>query len=130
MAAQTTTGLHIGLSTIKAVVLSHKENPPKLISMGSVNSPAPGIVSDSDLDLEAVATAIKNLIAELKPPNKEVTIALPESRIFTRVIYDLPFLTNEELAQAIKYAAEEFVPLPIQEVNLNYQIIYRSPEKG
>jgi type IV pilus assembly protein PilM len=130
MAARTIVGLDIGFSTIKAAVVSHKETTPRLISFGVVNSPQPGIISDADLDLEAVGLAVKNLIAEINPPTKDVVIALPESHIFTRVVYDLPFLTDEELAQAIKYAAEEFVPMPIQEVNLNYQIIFRSPTKG
>lgn len=130
MAAQTRVGIDIGASSIKAVALSLKEKPPRLISLGQVTSPQPGIISDSDLDLEAVASAIKNLIAQLKPPERKVVIALPESRIFTRVIYDLPYLTDDELGQAIRYAAEEFVPMPIQQVNLNYQIIFRSPQKG
>ncbi len=130
MAAKFVTGIDIGLSSIKAVTLSHKESPQKLISFGSVASPQPGIISDSDLDLEAVGTAVKNLVEELDPPTKDVIIALPESRIFTRVVYDLPYLSNDELAQAIKYATEEFVPMNIEQVNLNYQIIYRSPQKA
>ncbi len=130
MAAQIKIGIDIGASSIKAVILSFKEKPPRLISLGQVPSPQPGIISDSDLDLEAVATAIKSLVSEMKPSDNKVVIALPESRIFTRVIYDLPYLTDDELAQAIKYAAEEFVPMPIQQVNLNYQIIFRSPQKG
>ncbi len=130
MAAPVTVGIDIGFSAIKVVVLSARSNPPKLLSLGHVASPQPGIISEADLDLEAVATAIKNLIAEVKSPSKEVAIALPESRIFTRVIYDLPYLTNDELSQAIPFAAEEFVPMPIKDVNLNYQIIFRSPQKG
>lgn len=130
MAAQVRTGIDIGFSSIKIVALSHHETPPKLIGLTRAASPQPGIVSDADLDLESVATVIKGLMDELKLPSKEVVIALPESKIFTRVIYDLPFLSNDELAQAIKYAAEEFVPMPIQDVNLNYQVIFRSPEKG
>lgn len=130
MAAQIKIGLDIGLALIKVVVLSTKDTPRRLLSLGQVASPQPGIISDSDLDLESVANAIKNLMAEIKAPEKQVVVALPESKIFTRVIYDLPFLTNDELAQAIKYAAEEFVPMPITQVNLNYQIIFRSKEKG
>ncbi len=126
----TVTGLDLGYSSIKAVVLSHHETPPKLINFGQVASPQPGLMSDADLDLEAMASAIKELISQLKPPTREVSIALPESHIFTRVVYDLPYLTDTELAQAIHYAAEEFVPMPITEVNLNYQILYRSPDKG
>jgi type IV pilus assembly protein PilM len=129
MAAQVKIGLDIGYTSIKAVVLSQKENPPRLLSVGHIASPQPGIVSESDLDLQAVSVAIKSLIEEIDPPAKEVVIALPETKIFTRVVYDLPYLTDEELSQAIRYAAEEFVPMPIPEVNLYYQIIFRSPKK-
>lgn len=130
MAGKITVGLDIGFSSIKVVVLSQKDKPPKLLSIGHVASPQPGIVSDADLDLEAVAQAVKTLVDDVKAPTKEVVIALPESKIFTRVIYDLPYLTDDELSQAIKFAAEEFVPMPIKDVNLNYQVIFRSPQKG
>lgn len=129
MSASIKIGLDIGFSSIKIVVLSKKEKPPRLLSLGKIPSPQPGIISEADLDLEAVITAIKNLIGEIRPPTKDVIIALPESRIFTRVVYDLPYLSDEELNQAIKYAAEEFVPMPIKDVNLYFQIIYRSPKK-
>jgi type IV pilus assembly protein PilM len=130
MAAKILTGIDIGFSSIKAVVASHRSNPAQLLSFGQVPSPQPGVVSESELDLEAVATAIKNVLMEIKAPGKEVAIALPESSVFTRVVYDLPYLTDSELAQAIRYAAEEFVPMPINDVNLNYQILFRSPQKG
>lgn len=129
MAAQDKIGLDIGYSSTKAVVLSHAENPPRLISLGHIASPQPGIISESELDLQSVAAAIKSLIEEINPPTRDVIIALPEPKIFTRVVYDLPYLTDEELSQAIKYAAEEFVPMPIAEVNLYYQVIFRSPKK-
>lgn len=129
MAAQDKIGLDIGYSSIKAVVLSQKESPPRLISLGHIASPQPGITSEAELDLQAVSGAIKNLIAEINPETQDVVIALPEQRIFTRVVYDLPYLTDDELSQAIRYAAEEFVPMPIAEVNLYYQVIFRSPKK-
>lgn len=129
MSAPVSIGLDIGFSFIKIVVLSRKEKPPRLLTLGKIPSPLPGMVSEADLDLEAVIKTIKNLIEEVKPPSKDVIIALPESRIFTRVIYDLPYLSDEELNQAIKYAAEEFVPMPIKDVNLYFQVIYRSPKK-
>lgn len=130
MAAQTLIGLDIGSTSTKAVILSRLQSPPKLLSLGRVNTPVPGLYSENESDLEHLAGAIRSLISGLQSPTKEVAISLPESRVFTRVIYDLPFLTDEELSQAIRYAAEEFVPMPILEVNLNYQILARSSQKG
>ncbi|RJP46030.1 MAG: type IV pilus assembly protein PilM [Armatimonadetes bacterium] len=120
------TGIDIGTSSVKAVTLSVKNNQPKVISFGSVVSPQPGMSSETDMDLEAEAKVIKNLLFSMHAPADSVVVALPESKVFTRVIDDLPFLSDEELASAIRYSAEEFVPLPVDQVNLYWQVIARS----
>ncbi|MFH0937169.1 MAG: type IV pilus assembly protein PilM [Candidatus Daviesbacteria bacterium] len=130
MAAEFVTGVDIGAFSIKGVVLSHRGKTPKLVSFGSIVAPQPGIASDTDADLMAEAKAIKNLILALKSPTSSVVIALPESKIFTRIITDLPFLSDDEIASAIKYSAEEFVPLPVDQVNLYWQIIARSKQQN
>jgi type IV pilus assembly protein PilM len=118
-------GLDIGDSSIKVVALSSHDSQPKLISLGAIATPLPGLSSDSDIELEAVANSIKKLLVAAKINEKEVVVALPESKVFTRVIDDLPYLSDSELASAIRYASEEFIPMPITEVNLNWQIISR-----
>lgn len=123
-------GLDIGFSTIKVVSLLKDNSPPKLVSLGSISSPTPGMLSDTDSDLEAVAVAIKKLLVATKIEEKEVIAALPESKVFTRVIDDLPFLSDNELSSAIRYAAEEFIPMPLADVNLNWQTLQRSNPKG
>ncbi len=121
-------GLDIGFSTIKVVALAHDKKPPKLVSLGSIASPTPGMSSEADLDLESVANSIKKLLAAAKIDEKEIIAALPESKVFTRVIDDLPYLSDSELPSAIRYASEEFIPMSIAEVNLNWQILYRDKE--
>lgn len=130
MAAGFVTGVDIGSYSIKAVVLSHGGNQPKLISFGSIAAPQPGIASEAEADFETEAKAIKNLLVAVRSPTSSVVVALPESKIFTRVIGDLPFLSDDELASAIRYSAEEFVPLPVDQVNLYWQIINRSKQKN
>lgn len=129
MSAQNRVGLDIGLSSIKIACLAKNQESARLLSLGHIPSPTPGIISEAELDLEAVSAAIQKLFQDVDPPTRDVAIALPESKIFTRVIYDLPYLSDDELAQAIRYAAEEFVPMPIKDVNLYYQVIFRSPKK-
>ncbi|MBI4038192.1 type IV pilus assembly protein PilM [Candidatus Daviesbacteria bacterium] len=129
--SKSSVGLDIGFSSIKAVALSISDNPPKLLSLGMIGSPQPGLSSDGDLDLEAVAVAIKKLFQAARIEYKEVVAALPESKVFTRVIDDLPYLSDSELSPAIRYASEEFIPLPVSEVNLNWQVLSRAKgERG
>lgn len=128
--AKISVGLDLGFSSIKVVALSRQGNVPKLVSLGSVAAPQPGLVSDAEPDLEAVAAAIKKVMNAAKIQNREVISGLPESKVFTRVIDDFPFLTDAELPSAIRYASEEFIPMPITDVNLNWQVLYRSKERG
>lgn len=123
-------GLDIGISSIKVVSLLKDKEQFKLISLGSIVTPTPGIISDNDTDLEVVANAIKQLLLAAKIDQKDVAVALPESRVFTRVIDDLPYLTDSELSSAIRYAAEEFIPMSLADVNLNWQVLVRSENKG
>lgn len=130
MSAQTVTGVDIGVFTIKAVVLQHGGKQPRLLSFGSVKTPQPGLVSDNEIDLENVGGTIKSLLSSLKAPQNSVVVSLPESKIYSRVISDLPFLTDEEIQSGIKYSVEEFVPLPADQVELHWQVIIRSKEKN
>lgn len=127
--AKITVGLDIGFSAIKVVSLSKEGEKFKLISLGSILTPQPGMMADADIELEKVGNTIKKLLEATKIDNKEVTVSLPESRVFTRVIDDLPYLSDSELSSAIKYAAEEFIPMPLPDVNLNWQVLTRSQGK-
>lgn len=128
--AKVNVGLDIGFSSIKAVALLKDNSQFKLVSLGSIPTPQPGMISDNDPDLEALANAIKQLMAAAKIDQKDVVVALPESRVFTRVIDDLPFLSDNELSSAIRYAAEEFIPMSLTDVNLNWQVLVRSGSQG
>ncbi len=124
-----TVGLDIGFSSIKVVSLSSDKDQFKLVSLASIPTPQPGMVSDNDVDLENLGNAIKKLLDAARIDQKEVIVALPESKVFTRVVDDLPYLTDNELSSAIRYAAEEFIPMPLTDVNLNWQILLRSDPK-
>lgn len=128
--AKITVGLDIGYSSIKIVALSKGDKAFKLISSGSIPAPIPGLLSETDTDLEAVGNAIKKLMEATKIEQKDIITALPESKVFTRVIDDLPYLSDSELPSAIQYAAEEFIPMPLTEVNLNWQVLARSDQKS
>lgn len=122
-------GLDIGFSSIKVVSLEKNKDKAKLLSLGSMPAPLPGMMSDSDADLEIVAQAIKKLLEVTRINAGDIIAALPESKVFTRVIDDLPYLSDSELSSAIKYASEEFIPMPLSEVNLNWQVLLKSKDK-
>lgn len=128
MAKYSLLGLDIGTSTIKAVQLDRGRGRFSLRAFGAVETPSGSLTSKAESDQIAVAQAIKELIHDAKITTPNVVAALPESQIFTRVIF-LPSLTDKELASAIHWEAEQYVPIPLSEAHLVWEVLER-PKKG
>lgn len=122
-------GLDIGSHTIKVICLQKRSVKEYwLQAAGIAPTPPKGLISDSQADLEAVSVVIKKLILESKTNVRQVNASLPESQIFTRVI-EMPQLTEAELGTAIKWEAEQYIPMPLNEVKMDY-VILTSDQKG
>jgi len=115
-------GLDIGSYSIKAVQLRKIQDKYQLVALGSAPSTSKGLASEAESDLTALAENIKKLYQEAKVTTKNVISALPEDQVFTRVI-TLPKLSEEELTSALKWEAEQYVPIPLSEVTLAHQVI-------
>lgn len=120
-------GLDIGSTTIKAVLLSAEKDGYLLSAAGSVPTPEKGMLSDSPIDQETMAKAIRTLVAEAKITSKFVNVSMPENRVYTKVI-EMPVLSDKELTTAIYWEAEQSIPVPLNEITFDYTVL-RRPEK-
>jgi type IV pilus assembly protein PilM len=75
-------------------------------------------------ELSALPAIIKKLHREANISSKNVSLALPESQVFTRVI-KFPMLTDQETALAVRWEAEQYIPIPVQDAIVQHQIIER-----
>lgn len=114
-------GVDFGSTSIKLVRL-RKEHKTVLATSASV--PSGAIFSESTADREILANILRKLFADNNIKEKNVNIALPESQVFTRVI-EMPVLSDEEVASALRWQAEQYIPLPLSEVNMDFSIISR-----
>jgi type IV pilus assembly protein PilM len=121
-------GLDIGTHSIKVVQLKHDGKRFILQAFGKADTPQNTLSSDSSVDQELLANAIRTLLHDHKISTTNVATAFPESVIFTRVI-DVPVMSDKELATAIQWEAEQYIPLPLKDVKLSWQIL-RRPEKN
>lgn len=115
-------GLDIGSKVIKIAQLAKEKEGFRLVAAGACAAPAEGFISEADKDLVQVAEAIKKLKKDLKIMTTEVVASIPDRFVFSQVI-EVPQMTDDELAQAIPWEAENLVPHPLAEVNLDWKII-------
>lgn len=117
-------GLDIGTAQIKAVEIKKKGATQILSAAGLISAPTKGLISDATADQERLATELSKFLSQLKVTTNNCVSALPEAQIFTRVI-QMPVLNDKELASAIRWEAEQYIPVPQTEVNLAWQILFR-----
>lgn len=122
-------GLDIGSHAIKLVELGFSGNTVEMMAAGSLPMPPNALSSTVAADTEALAQAVKRLMKETGAKSKEVYIALPESNVFTRVL-EVPALSARELTSAIQWEAEQYIPLPLDQVNLDYTILRDAKATG
>lgn len=120
-------GLDIGQQNIKAVWLSTEQNGFYLNAASTAPTPAKGMLSESPLDQEQIARIIQAMLKDANIATKYVNIALPESQVYTRVI-QMPVLSDKELLSAIYWEAEQYIPVPLNTITLDYKVLSR-PEK-
>jgi type IV pilus assembly protein PilM len=125
----TTVGLDIGSHSIKLIELAREGNQIALTAAGSMPTPSKAMTSTLHADLESVAVALKQLFKDTGTKSREVNIALPESKVFTRVI-EVPQLSSRELTSAIKWEAEQYIPLPLDQVNVDFTVLRDSKVTG
>ena len=122
-------GVDIGSHSIKVVEISKDIKTASLLSAGSIPTPPGALSSNSSVDYESVAVALKKLLKDIGAKSRDANVALPESQVFTRVIA-VPQLSARELSSAMRWEAEQYIPLPLDQVNLDFTILRDSKQTG
>ncbi|MFA6007191.1 MAG: type IV pilus assembly protein PilM [Candidatus Shapirobacteria bacterium] len=117
-------GVDLGLGSIKVVALNKSQDSLVLQSIGEVKTPRVEWTKAeaSKKMIDEVAEALKSLLKDLKITNKQAVTALPEYEIVSRLV-SLPPLKEDEIRDALKFEAETFVPYPLDQVSIDYEII-------
>ncbi len=117
-------GLDIGATTIKVVWLDKKDKGFILKSSAMVPTPAKGMLSESPLDEEEMAQAIQKGALSASIDSKYLNVALPENQVYTKVL-EMPVLSDRELRSAIYWEAEQYIPVPLSNITLTWNVLDR-----
>lgn len=118
-------GLHINSHAIKALQFDVSASRTRLRGFTSVVMPKGLIVNDDFADHQALAELITRTIK--KPQHgsfstNRVVVAIPESKSFVRII-PLQKMKESEIANAILFEAESYIPLPMDQVYYDWQVL-------
>ena len=115
-------GLKIGGSQIAAARVRNGES---LELLQAARVPLEhGIVVNGELrDPEALAVALKAFFARHKLPKRGVRLGIANNRIGVRTFEVTGIDDPKQLANAIRFRAQEVLPIPLEEAVLDYQVL-------
>ncbi len=123
-------GIDFGNYSVKAVELKNiKSENPSLISFGGQAIPAGVLNSEDKEHQKKLADCLKALYKSAGIRNRKIVLAIPESAVFTRYI-DLVGLKENEIETAVFFKAKQYIPIPIEDVQMSYIVLGFDPAKS
>lgn len=117
--------LDIGSSAIRVVQLRGSGDNHTLVRYGAAPVDVKVSLSDAPADQKKVSELIAALIAETGITTKNVVVGLPSNKTFVTIV-DLPKMTQQELASTVKYQAEQYIPMSVDEAKIDSAILGES----
>lgn len=114
----------LGSNLIKVIVANRKG---VIVQTAIAANPLGFSIPLKPNQVETLSSLLKQVFDEHKLPKKNLRLAMPEHYVATQVI-EIPTLTDAELASSVHWQAQQYIPIPKEELSLNYQVLYR-PEK-
>ena len=124
---QSVLGIDIGSSAIKIVQIKKKRGRAVLETYGELAlGPYAGIEvgRSTSLPKEKIIEALRDILREAKTTTVSCGIALPLSSSLISFI-TIPHVPDKQLSEVISIEARKYIPVPMNEVMLDYSIIPR-----
>lgn len=127
-----TFGLDIGFETLKLCQVA-KVSSNGIVIWGTVEFPITEPILDRDRikDKAAAANMIKEACRKASPHPinaSQIVTALPETFVFSKTI-QVPKMATSELNVAVPNEAAQYLPIPISDVYIDYQILMAHPDE-
>jgi type IV pilus assembly protein PilM len=117
-----TFGIDIGTTGVRVVQLASHGGKPALVSYAKA-ALDPGLAqSDAPLDQDKVARVVADLVKTSGISTKQVVAGLSSADAFATVI-TTPKLSDAELAKAMKVQADQYIPMAVDQVKMDWHVL-------
>jgi len=116
-------GLDISSTAVKLLELGKSGDRYRVESYAVEPLPPNSVIEKNISDVEAVGEAIKRAVKRSNSRCKHAAAAVAGSAVITKVIPMPANLSEDELEQQIELEADQYIPYPLEEVNLDFEVL-------
>ncbi|MEM8563067.1 MAG: pilus assembly protein PilM [Pseudomonadota bacterium] len=122
-------GLDVSSTTVKLLELSYTGDRYRVESYAVSSLPQDAVIEKNVNDVDGVANAIRSVVAQSRTKLKTVAAAVAGSSVITKMI-DMPQgLTEDDMETQLTLEADQYIPYPLEEVAIDFEVQGSSPER-
>lgn len=121
-------GLDIGFKSVKVMQLEPHDKNYLVTGFGVNQFNEQSIRNGEIINFEDVAQSIHDLFSSKlngKISTRRAAISVPAARTFSRIL-SLPALAKHDMSEAVKLEAEQYIPVPINDLYIDFSIISKT----
>ena len=119
-------GIDIGTHSIKLVGLSGTKANPVVDAWAVVPLPAGAFSENAIANADLVADALNDALVQSGSKAEAAAVAISSSHAITKVLSMPSNISEVDLEEQVSIEALHFIPYPIDEVNLDFEVIGKS----
>lgn len=121
-------GIDISSTAVKLLELSRTVAGYRVESYAVEPLPPNSVMEKNITDVQAVGEAIRRVVKRSATRAKYAAVAVAGSAVITKVIQMPATLSEEEMESQIEVEADQYIPYPLEEVRLDFEVVGPSPK--
>lgn len=116
-------GIDISSSAVKVLELSKNGEHFRVERYAVEPLPQNAVVEHAITEVEQVADAVERALKRSGTRCKHAAVAVPAAHVITKIIKMPANLNDQERQAQIEMEADHYIPYPLNEVNMDYQVL-------
>ena len=127
--ARQVVGLKVGASQLSAACVE-VNGSAKLVQIAREPIPRGIVLGGEVRDVVALGNELKSFFRKYKLPRRAVRVGIANNRIGVRTIEVTGIEDAKQLANAVRFRAQEALPIPVDQAALDFQVLSETVEDG
>lgn len=123
-------GIDISSSSVKILEISGTGEQLCVEGYGRELLPSHAIDGEVIKDIEAVAECIRRVYLRSHFTSKQVALAVTDSAVISKIVQINDGLNDAEMEELVVIEADKYIPYPIDEINLDFEILGHSAKNS
>ena len=116
-------GLDISSTSVKLLELAQDGDKYRVQSLAVEPLPDNAVVEKNIQDVDAVGETIQKAVKRSGTKVKNAAVAVAGSAVITKIINMPAGLSDSDLEAQIEMEADQYIPYPLEEINLDFEVI-------